>query len=39
MTVYFDNNATTPLKDGVKKAMAEALEVYGNPSSVHACGR
>ena len=24
MTVYFDNNATTPLKDGVKKAMAEA---------------
>lgn len=39
MTVYLDNNATTPLKDGVKQAMCAALEVYGNPSSVHACGR
>ena len=39
MTVYLDNNATTPLKDGVKAAMSKALEVYGNPSSVHACGR
>lgn len=39
MTVYLDNNATTPLKDGVKAAMAAALDVYGNPSSVHACGR
>lgn len=39
MTVYLDNNATTPLKESVKKAMAEGLEVFGNPSSVHQEGQ
>jgi len=37
--VYLDHNATTPLSDGVKKAMAEAAEVYGNPSSIHGPGK
>jgi cysteine desulfurase len=38
-TVYFDNNATTPLHPEVKKAMIEGLEIFGNPSSMHAFGR
>ena len=38
-TVYFDNNATTPLHPAVKTAIAEALDVFGNPSSLHAYGR
>jgi len=37
--VYFDHNATTPLHPEVKKAMLEAMECYGNPSSLHATGR
>ena len=37
--IYFDNNATTPLHPEVKKAIAEVLDVYGNPSSLHAYGR
>lgn len=37
--VYFDNNATTPLHPEVKKAIAEVLDVFGNPSSLHAYGR
>jgi cysteine desulfurase len=36
---YFDWNATTPLRVEAKEAMAEALAVAGNPSSVHAEGR
>jgi len=36
---YFDWNATTPLRAAAKEAMAEALAVAGNPSSVHAEGR
>jgi cysteine desulfurase len=36
---YFDWNATTPLRPAAKEAMAEALAVAGNPSSVHAEGR
>ena len=39
MTVYLDNNATTPLKQSVKDALRDALEVYGNPSSVHQEGQ
>lgn len=39
MTVYLDNNATTPLKESVKKAISDGLEVYGNPSSVHQEGQ
>lgn len=38
-TVYFDNNATTPLHPGVKEALIEGLEIFGNPSSMHAFGR
>ena len=39
MSVYLDNNGTTPLKDSVKSAMANALDVYGNPSSAHREGQ
>jgi cysteine desulfurase len=37
--VYFDNNATTPMHPEVKKAITDALDVFGNPSSLHAYGR
>lgn len=37
--IYLDHNATTPLHPKVKEAMAEAMDVYGNPSSLHASGR
>ncbi|MBN1278235.1 MAG: cysteine desulfurase [Chlorobium sp.] len=39
MKVYFDHNATTPLHPEVKKEMAEAMDMFGNPSSMHAWGR
>lgn len=37
--VYLDWNATTPLRTEAKAAMAAALDLVGNPSSVHAEGR
>ena len=37
--VYLDWNATTPLRPEAKAAMVAAMEVVGNPSSVHAEGR
>jgi len=37
--LYLDWNATAPLRTEAKVAMAEAMEVLGNPSSVHAEGR
>jgi cysteine desulfurase len=37
--VYLDWNATTPLRPEARRAMAEAWELVGNPSSVHAEGR
>jgi cysteine desulfurase len=37
--VYFDWNATTPLRPEAKAAMAAALDLAGNPSSIHAEGR
>jgi len=37
--VYLDNNATTPLHPEVVKALTEAMELFGNPSSLHAFGR
>ena len=37
--VYLDWNATAPLCPQARAAMAAALEVVGNPSSVHAEGR
>ena len=37
--VYLDWNATAPLRPEARAAMADALDVTGNPSSVHAEGR
>lgn len=37
--LYFDHNASAPLRDQARSAMARALEHPGNPSSVHAEGR
>ncbi len=37
--IYLDWNATAPLRPQAHAAMAEALGVCGNPSSVHAEGR
>ncbi|MBA4490409.1 aminotransferase class V-fold PLP-dependent enzyme [Paracoccus sp. S1E-3] len=39
MREYLDWNATTPLRPEVKAAMIEAMEMAGNPSSVHSEGR
>ncbi len=36
---YLDWNATTPLRPEARAAMIAAMEVAGNPSSVHAEGR
>ncbi|MGQ3283360.1 cysteine desulfurase family protein [Bosea sp. (in: a-proteobacteria)] len=36
---YLDHNATTPVRPEVVQAMVRALELPGNPSSVHAEGR
>jgi cysteine desulfurase len=37
--IYLDFNATAPLGDDVRAAMTRAMEVGGNPSSIHAEGR
>jgi cysteine desulfurase len=37
--IYCDHNATTPLHPEVKKEMIAAMEMFGNPSSMHAFGR
>ncbi len=37
--VYLDNNATTPLHPRVKEEMIKAMDVFGNPSSLHQFGR
>lgn len=37
--IYLDNNATTPLHPEVKKAITNAVEIFGNPSSLHSFGR
>ena len=39
MREYLDWNATTPLRDEVKAAMVAAMDMAGNPSSVHSEGR
>ena len=36
--IYLDNSATTALCAPAKAAMTAAMEVYGNPSSLHAAG-
>ncbi len=37
--VYLDWNATTPLRPEARAAMIQAMDLVGNPSSVHAEGR
>ncbi|MGJ8617080.1 MAG: aminotransferase class V-fold PLP-dependent enzyme, partial [Sulfitobacter sp.] len=37
--IYLDHNATTPLRAEARAAMIAAMDVMGNPSSVHAEGR
>src|SRR5262245_62514458 len=37
--LYFDWNATAPLRPQARVAMLAALDIAGNPSSVHAEGR
>jgi cysteine desulfurase len=36
---YFDYNSTTPIHPLVREVMTEALETFGNPSSVHSIGK
>lgn len=36
---YLDHNATSPLRPEARAAMARAMEIGGNPSSVHGAGR
>ena len=36
---YLDHNAITPMRPEAKAAVVAALDVYGNPASVHAAGR
>lgn len=36
--IYLDNSATTPLSKAVKERIGEAMECYGNPSSLHPVG-
>ncbi len=37
--IYLDHNATAPLRVEAREAMLAAMDVFGNPSSVHAEGR
>ena len=39
MRSYLDHNATTPLRAEARDAMMQAMDVVGNPSSVHVEGR
>ena len=39
MRVYLDHNATAPLRVEARAAMIAAMDLVGNPSSVHAEGR
>ncbi|CAO5681245.1 MAG: Cysteine desulfurase NifS [Holosporales bacterium] len=37
--IYFDYNASFPLRDQAKQCIAQILDVFGNPASVHMAGR
>ena len=37
--IYLDNSATTPISQSAREAMLEAMECYGNPSSLHTLGQ
>ncbi|MEM1372715.1 MAG: cysteine desulfurase family protein, partial [Pseudomonadota bacterium] len=39
LRIYLDYNATAPLRDEAREAMIAAMDMVGNPSSVHAEGR
>jgi cysteine desulfurase len=39
VSIYLDYNATAPVRPEAKAAVVRALEISGNPSSVHAAGR
>jgi cysteine desulfurase len=39
MGVYLDHQATSPMSEAVKQAYLEALDVVGNPSSIHQAGQ
>ena len=39
MRYYLDYNASAPMDERVKSYMKEIMDMYGNPSSVHAKGR
>ena len=36
--IYLDNSATTPLSPAVRAAMLDAMDCFGNPSSLHSAG-
>ena len=37
--IYLDNGATTPLCDAAKAKIVDAMETFGNPSSLHPAGQ
>ncbi len=37
-SVYFDNSATTPLCEAARSAICDAMDTFGNPSSLHTMG-
>lgn len=37
--IYLDNSATTPLCEAAREAVCNAMEHYGNPSSLHTLGQ
>lgn len=39
MRIYADYNANVPMRDAAKRAMVAALDLYGNPSSIHQDGQ
>jgi len=39
VTLYLDANATEPLRPAAREAALAAMDLVGNPSSVHAAGR
>ncbi len=39
MRTYLDHNATTPMRPEARDAMIAAMDIFGNPSSVHSEGR
>ena len=37
--IYLDNSATTPLSEAARRKIAQTLDIYGNPSSLHSLGQ